>query len=78
MADGKRTFMKRLTKVVRSGHGGRMGSISAKEEPVITDRLKAEDFVFTKVCTGITDHDSLIISSRARTQSSTNLTHLFV
>ena len=70
--------MKRLTKVVRSGHGGRMGSNSAKEEPVITDRLKAEDFVFTKVCTGITDHDSLLISSRARTQSSTNLTHLFV
>lgn len=45
-----RTFMKRLTKVVRSGHGGRMGSTSGKEDPVITDRLRAEDFVFTKVC----------------------------
>lgn len=48
MAEGNRTFMKRLTKVVRSGHGGRMGNIIAKEEPVITDRLKADDFVFTK------------------------------
>ena len=50
--------MKRLTKVVRSGHGGRMGNIIAKEEPVITDRLKADDFVFTKVCITNIDHDS--------------------
>ena len=41
--------MKRLTKVVRSGHGGRMGNNTGKEEPMITDRLKAEDFVFTQV-----------------------------
>lgn len=42
--------MKRLSKAVRTGHGVRMGSTSGKEDPVITDRLKAEDFVFTKVC----------------------------
>ena len=43
--------MKRFSKVVRSGHGGRMGnSSSGREDPVITDRLRAEDFVFTKVC----------------------------
>lgn len=40
--------MKRLTKVVKSGHAGR--NSYGKEDPVITDRLKAEDFVFTKVC----------------------------
>ena len=47
-----KTFMKRFSKAVRSGHGHgtRMGSTSSKEDPVITDRLKAEDFVFTKVC----------------------------
>jgi len=42
--------MKRFSKVVRPVHGARMGSTSGKEDPVITDRLKAEDFVFTKVC----------------------------
>ena len=46
-----KTFMKRFSKVVRPVHGARMGSTSGKEDPVITDRLKAEDFVFTKVCT---------------------------
>ena len=40
-----KTFMKRFSKAVRTGHGAR-----SKEDPVITDRLKAEDFVFTKVC----------------------------
>ena len=42
--------MKRFSKAGRTGHGVRMGSTSGKEDPVITDRLKAEDFVFTKVC----------------------------
>jgi len=42
--------MKRLSRVVRSGHGGRMGNNTGKEDPVISDRLRAEDFVFTKVC----------------------------
>ena len=44
-----KTFMKKFSKVIRTGHGTRMGSTSSKEDPVITDRLKAEDFVFTKV-----------------------------
>ena len=42
--------MKRFSKAGRTGHGVRMGSTSGKEDPVITDRLKAGDFVFTKVC----------------------------
>ena len=40
----------RFSKVVRPGHGGKMGNSSGREDPVITDRLRAEDFVFTKVC----------------------------
>lgn len=27
-----------------------MGNNTGKEDPVISDRLRAEDFVFTKVC----------------------------
>lgn len=42
--------MKRLSKVVRPGHGGKIDNSSGREYPVITDRLRAEDFVFTKVC----------------------------
>lgn len=45
--------MKRFSKVVRSGHGGRTGSSNVKEDPTITERLRAEDFVFTKVCNNL-------------------------
>lgn len=44
--------MKKFSKVVWFGYGYgiRMGSISSKEDLVIIDWLKVEDFVFIKVC----------------------------
>lgn len=41
--------MKRFSKVVRSGHGGKIFNHSSREEPVIVDRLRPEDFVLTKI-----------------------------
>ncbi|XP_015759127.1 PREDICTED: syntaxin-binding protein 5-like [Acropora digitifera] len=41
--------MKRFSKVVRSGHGGKIFNHSSREEPVIVDRLRPEDFVLTKL-----------------------------
>ena len=48
--DTRWASMNRLkTKIVRPSHGGRMGGNYGKEDPVVLDRLRAEDFVLTKV-----------------------------